>query len=78
MPKRSEDALIDDVERRLVDEYAQLPAAEISGVIRKSRDDFTHSRVRDFVPLLVERRARRELTRYAQTLSERAGSLAVR
>jgi hypothetical protein len=58
----SEDALIRCVERRMIEKYSQLPAAHVSTVVEQACATFAESRVRDFVPLLVERRVQRELT----------------
>ena len=55
--------LIHDVERRMMDEYADLPEVQVSEVITQAHNRFAGSRIRDFVPLLVERRARAELSR---------------
>jgi len=44
-------------------EYAHLPEVQVSQVITEAHNRFAGSRIRDFVPLLVERRARSELSR---------------
>jgi hypothetical protein len=56
MPQE-ERALIGDVERRLAQKYAALPQDHIAAVVRHAYAQFQCSRVRDFIPLLVERRA---------------------
>lgn len=66
----SEDALIRDVERRMIKKYSELPPAQVSTVVTRAHATFTDSRVRDFVPLLVERRAQRELTHCAEVLAK--------
>jgi hypothetical protein len=53
--------LIGDVERRLAEKYAALPEDHIATVVRHAYARFQSSRVRDFIPLLVERRADEEL-----------------
>ena len=58
----SEAASIEEVERRLVSKYAQLPQDVVAAVVRSAHAHFEQSRVRDFVPLLVERRAGHELS----------------
>jgi hypothetical protein len=68
VPKVSEEELIRDVERRMIGKYPQLPPPEISTVVRKVRARFAQSRVRDFVPLLVKRRASDELCRRTEML----------
>jgi hypothetical protein len=61
MRELSEDSLIEDVERRMVDRYDDLTAAEVIAMVRQARSRFADSRVRDFVPLLVERHTRQRL-----------------
>jgi hypothetical protein len=54
--------LIRDVERRMLDEYAHLPEVQVSQAIAQAHSRFAGSRIRDFVPLFVERRVRAELS----------------
>jgi hypothetical protein len=56
-----ERAFISDVERRLAKKYAVLPEDHIAAVVRHAYAQLKSSRVRDFIPLLVERRADEEL-----------------
>ncbi len=56
-----ERAFIGDVERRLAKKYAILPEDRIAAVVRHAYAQLRSSRVRDFIPLLVERRADEEL-----------------
>jgi hypothetical protein len=60
MPQE-ERALIDDVERRLVEKYMFLPIDQVAAVVRHAYAHFQSSRVRGFIPLLVQRRADEEL-----------------
>jgi hypothetical protein len=60
MPQE-ERALIGDVERRLAKKYAALPEDHIAAVVRHAYARFQSSRVRGFIPLLVERRADEDL-----------------
>jgi hypothetical protein len=60
MPQE-ERAFIDDVGRRLAKKYAALPQDHITAVVQHAYARFQSSRVRDFIPLLVERRADEEL-----------------
>lgn len=53
--------MIYEVERRLAEKYAALPADHITAVVQHAYALFQSSRVRDFIPLLVERRADEEL-----------------
>jgi hypothetical protein len=59
---QEERALIDAVERRLVQKYATLPADDVVAVVQHAYTQFQRSTVRDFIPLLVERRASEELS----------------
>jgi hypothetical protein len=61
MAQISEQTMVEEVERRLAGKYADVPAERISTVVRRAYAQFEHSRIRDFVPLFVERRARAEL-----------------
>jgi hypothetical protein len=56
-----ERVLITGVERRLAEKYAALPQDQISAVVRHAYAQFQSSRVRGFIPLLVQRRAAEEL-----------------
>lgn len=60
MPQE-ERALIEDIERRLAKKYPALPPDHIAAVVEHVHAQFQASTVRDFVPLLVERRADEEL-----------------
>ena len=60
MPQE-ERVLIGDVERRLAKKYTALPHDHIAAVVQHAYARFHSSRVRDFIPLLVERRADEEL-----------------
>ena len=60
MPQE-ERAVIYEVERRLAEKYAALPADHITAIVQHAYAQFQSSRVRDFIPLLVERRADEEL-----------------
>lgn len=61
MPQE-EGVLIEALERRLAQRYATLPRKQIAVAIQHAYARFDGARVRDFVPLLVERRAEEELT----------------
>jgi hypothetical protein len=57
----AERALIDDVERRLANEYTAFSADYVAAVVQNVYARFDSSRLRGFIPLLVERRAAEEL-----------------
>jgi hypothetical protein len=58
---QEERVLIGDVERRLAKKYTALPHDHVAAVVQHAYAQFRSSRVRDFIPLLVERRADEEL-----------------
>jgi hypothetical protein len=62
---QEERAQIEAVERRLAQKYADLPHYHVVGVVQHAYARFNRSTVRDYVPLLVERRAREVLARSA-------------
>lgn len=55
---RNEQALIDQVERRLAEKYSALAPDHVAAAVEHAYARFEDSRVRDFIPLLVERSAR--------------------
>jgi hypothetical protein len=62
---QEERAQIDAVELRLAQKYAELPHDHVADVVQRAYARFNQSIVRDYVPLLVERRAREVLARSA-------------
>lgn len=58
---REEPALISDVERRLAEKYSALPMDHVTAVVRHAYSQLQSSRVKGFIPLLVQRRADEEL-----------------
>jgi hypothetical protein len=61
MPGSSEKAIIDEVQDRLLRKFEHLAPDQVSAMVRQAHAQFEQSKVRDFIPLLVERRATREL-----------------
>jgi len=57
----SEVTLIEQVVDRLAATYSDMPRADVAQTVTKAHNRFSDSRIREFVPLLVERRARAEL-----------------
>lgn len=57
-----ERALIDEVVRRLAEKHGQLSSQRVATVVQQVYAQFAASRVRGYVPLLVERRADEQLT----------------
>jgi hypothetical protein len=74
--KKSERELIDDVEHRLVDRFADVPAGLVATTVDDAYRRFEHSVIRDFIPLLVERRVSDELARVAAGQSDRSFAFA--
>jgi hypothetical protein len=58
----AERATIDDIERRLAEKYATFSADYVAAVVQHVYVGFHSSRLRGFIPLLVERRAAEELS----------------
>ena len=61
MSDLSEKAMINEVQDRLARKFEHLAPDHISVAVQQAHARFDESRVRDFVPLLVERRATKEL-----------------
>lgn len=61
VPKKTEQDLLNEIEERLVDVYAEVSPQQVYTTVGQAHAVFEESPIRDFVPLLVERRARREL-----------------
>jgi hypothetical protein len=63
MAAKTEEQVFAEIETRLTAKFADLPPARVTTVIDGARQQFADSTIRDFVPLLVERRAEEELAR---------------
>jgi hypothetical protein len=61
MSDLSEQVALARLEERLTGIYAGLPADRVSAAVQDARARFDQSPIRDFVPLLVERRVRAQL-----------------
>jgi CRISPR/Cas system-associated exonuclease Cas4 (RecB family) len=73
--RKSERDLIVAVEHRLADRFADLPAERVSAAVDRAQARFAQSTIREFIPLLVERRVAAELTRL--TSADQADLLSV-
>jgi hypothetical protein len=62
---RAERAALDGIVQRLAQQFPELGRDEISNAVRGEYDGFQGSKIRDFVPILVERSARADLTHTA-------------
>jgi hypothetical protein len=71
MAELSEHLLIAEVERRLTRKYAHIPTDQVSTAVQRVYAQFEQSPIRDFVPLLVERRARAELATQAELSTQK-------
>jgi hypothetical protein len=58
----SEEMLLADLEQRLIDDFPKVSPTAVNSLIRLEHSRFEASRILDFIPLLVEKRARRELS----------------
>lgn len=65
----SEAVMIDQVVDRLATAFSDLPVQDVDAVVRSTHHRFRDSTVREFVPLLVERRSRAELAVKASSLT---------
>lgn len=72
MADLSEQAALAKVVDRLTNQYSALPPDRVSAAVLRAYALFEQSRIRDFVPLFVERRARVELANDAMTASAEA------
>ena len=57
----SEETLLAEVQRRLLDEFPSVAPAAVNTLVLEEHARFQARQIRDFVPLFVEKRARREL-----------------
>ena len=65
----SETLLIDQVVQRLTTRFADLPPEQVADTVQNAHARFEECPIREFVPLLVERRARAELSGNAGLLT---------
>jgi hypothetical protein len=63
-------AQIDAVQRHLAQKHEDLPQDRVAAVVQRACARFSQSPVRDFVPLVVERRAREELAQSTRGRAE--------
>ncbi|WP_230989944.1 MULTISPECIES: three-helix bundle dimerization domain-containing protein [Rhodococcus] len=57
-----EGQLIEQVIERLTRQYPHIPRRDVSVVVMSAHNHFRGRKIRDFVPLLVERYAHEQLT----------------
>ena len=68
MSEVSEQALIGQVVERLARKYPTVPQGTVTTLGKAAHSRFDESKVRDFVPLLVERRANVQLAKLGTDL----------
>jgi hypothetical protein len=56
-----EETLLGEIQRRLLDEFPSVAPTAVKILIRAEHARFQGSPIRDFIPLFVEKRARRDL-----------------
>ena len=61
MAKKSEREVLGEVVQRLMGEFSRLPVGLIATAVEDAYMHFEQSVIRDYIPLLVERRTRNEL-----------------
>jgi hypothetical protein len=59
----SEETQLGEIQRRLLGEFPSVSPLVVDALIRNEHARFEASRIRDFIPLFVEKRTRRELKR---------------
>ncbi len=70
---KSEGDALSDVENRLIATFTGLPDALVRDAVGHAYSSFQHSRIRDFIPLLVERRVRSQLAGATPAVAVTAG-----
>lgn len=66
MVTNAEEQIFAEIQYRLAAKFAAIPPAQVATVVSDSRKLFLDSKIRDFIPLLVERRANVELLRMSK------------
>lgn len=61
MTPEEEARAVDEVARRLAIRFPQISSDTVSRTVKDAHAEFANSRIRDFVPLFVERNARDHL-----------------
>jgi hypothetical protein len=61
MAEISEQSMVAEVEQRLIIKYPHVAPDRITRAVQTAHSRFEQSSIRDFIPLLVERRAKAEL-----------------
>lgn len=56
-----EQTALDELARRLADRYPNVTSEIVKAAVKEAADGFSQAHVRDFIPVLVERRAKQTL-----------------
>jgi hypothetical protein len=67
---RDEQAQIGDVVDRLAQKYSSVPSPTVVDLVREVHGTFAEARIREFIPLFVERRARTALDKLEVTYAQ--------
>lgn len=59
---KTEEQIFAEIADHLSAKYSDVSSTRVAAVINDTRNLFSDSKIRDFIPLLVERRASRELS----------------
>ena len=62
MSDTSERTALADIEGRLIAEFPAVAASDVTATVLGAYRQFSGSRIRDFIPLFVEKNARRQLS----------------
>lgn len=65
----SEQTALTEIERRLTVEFPEAPPDAITAAVKGAHSRFATSKIRDFVPLFVEKHARHQLSQLAAVAS---------
>ena len=68
MPPSDEAAQIDEVIERIAASSPDVTAADVARIVRTMHAGFDDAKLREFIPLLVERKAREVLKHREQSL----------
>ncbi len=61
MMTKTDEQVFTEITERLTVRFSEIPSNTIATIIGDTRNMFSDSKIRDFIPLLVERRAARQL-----------------
>lgn len=62
MSDTAEQKALTEIERTLTQEFPHIAPTIVKSVVQKALSSFSESRIRDYLPLFVEKNARRQLS----------------